>query len=246
MSYKAWQNLKTVLGGMYACAVRKHYITTDLMKSVEIKVRYRQVCKKDASTEVYTDSEFRTQRRYLYYRFWEKRDPVFAAILFQSCTGLRIGELAALRWSDIHGTKLHVHSEEVYERQHGDLKRMYHIVPHTKTYADREIYLSKEARAVLGYLDDSTEFVFSRPSTGRVTSRQITYQLEHYAEKYGFTVKRSHKLRKTFATRLAAQKVELETIRNILGHQDLKTTLSYIFESKDDRSESLIDLATAS
>ncbi len=88
----------------------------------------------------------------LYYRFWEKRDPVFAAILFQSCTGLRIGELAALRWSDIRGNKLHVHSEEVYERQHGDLKRMYHIVPHTKTYADREIYLSKEARAVLGYL----------------------------------------------------------------------------------------------
>ena len=71
------------------------------MKDVEIKVRYRQVCKKDASTEVYSDSEFRTQRRYLYYRFWEKRDPVFAAILFQSCTGLRIGELAALRWSDI-------------------------------------------------------------------------------------------------------------------------------------------------
>ena len=246
LSYKAWQNLKTILGGMYAYAVRKHYITADLMKDVEIKVRYRQVCKKDASTEVYSDSEFRTQRRYLYYRFWAKRDPVFAAILFQSCTGLRIGELAALRWSDIRGNKLHVHSEEVYERQNGDLKRMYHIVPHTKTYADREIYLSKEARAVLGYLDDSTEFVFSRPSTGRVTSRQITYQLEHYAEKYGFTVKRSHKLRKTFATRLAAQKVELETIRKILGHQDLKTTLGYIFESKDDRSESLIDLATAS
>lgn len=229
LSYKAWQNLKTILGGMYAYAVRKHYITADLMKDVEIKVRYRQVCKKDASTEVYSDSEFRTQRRYLYYRFWAKRDPVFAAILFQSCTGLRIGELAALRWSDIRGNKLHVHSEEVYERQHGDLKRMYHIVPHTKTYADREIYLSKEARAVLGYLDDSTEFVFSRPSTGRVTSRQITYQLEHYAEKYGFTVKRSHKLRKTFATRLAAQKVELETIRKILGHQDLKTITRLYF-----------------
>lgn len=69
LSYKAWQNLKTILGGMYAYAVRKHYITADLMKDVEIKVRYRQVCKKDASTEVYSDSEFRTQRRYLYYRF---------------------------------------------------------------------------------------------------------------------------------------------------------------------------------
>ena len=246
LSYKAWQNLKTVLGGMYTYAVRKHYITTDLMKDVKIKVRYRQVCKKDASTEIYTDSEFRTQRRYLYYRFWEKRDPVFAAILFQSCTGLRVGELAALRWSDIRGKRIHVHSEEVYDRHIGETKRMYHIVPHTKTYTDREFYLSKEARAVLGYLDHSTEFVFSRPLTGRVTSRQITYQLEHYAVKYGLTVKRSHKLRKTFATRLAAQGVELETIRKILGHQDLKTTLGYIFESKDDRSESLIDLATAS
>ena len=27
LSYKAWQNLKTILGGMYAYAVRKHYIT---------------------------------------------------------------------------------------------------------------------------------------------------------------------------------------------------------------------------
>mgnify|MGYP005894237763 CR=1 FL=1 len=78
------------------------------------------------------------------------------------------------------------------------------------------------------------------------TKRVVCKACFPLAEKYGFTVKRSHKLRKTFATRLAAQKVELETIRKILGHQDLKTTLGYIFESKDDRSESLIDLATAS
>lgn len=234
MSYKTWQNLKTVLGGMYSYAKKKRYITADLMKDVSITVRFRQVTKKDSRTEVYSDPEYEAQKAYMYAKLSETADPVFAAVIFQDFTGLRIGELVALRWSDISETSVHVHSEEVYDRRTG--KRTYHIEDHTKTYSSRYVALPPQAVDLLSGLDHSTEWVFSRKATGRVTSRQVTYQLERYAELNGLTVKRSHKTRKTYASRLFSHGVEPETVRKQLGHADLRTTFSYVFETKEDRS----------
>lgn len=241
MSYKTWQNFKGVLGGMFEYACKKHYTATNYMTEVKIKVKFRQVTKKESATEVYNTDEYKDQKRYMYGKFWETHDPVFAQILFQDFTGLRIGELTALRWSDLTEKGLHVTCEEVYDRFGGCDKRRYRVVHHTKTYTDRYVTLPDQATDLLKHLDSSTEFIFSRKETGRITSRQVTYQLEKYAKVEDLQVKRSHKTRKTYASNLAAGGIQLDKIRTQLGHASLRTTLSYIYDTSVDDSAAAIN-----
>lgn len=241
MTYKTWQNLKSILNGMFEYACKKHFTASNYMSEVKIKVKFRQVTKKEPATEVYNMTEYKDQKRYMYNMFWETRDPVFAQILFQDFSGLRIGELTALRWSDLTEKGLHVTCEEVYDRFGGCDKRRYRVVPHTKTYTDRYVTLPEQATDLLKHLDHSTEFIFSRETTGRITSRQVTYQLEKYAEVKDLQVKRSHKTRKTYASNLAAGGIQLDKIRTQLGHASLKTTLGYIYDTSTDDSATAIN-----
>ena len=55
------------------------------------------------------------------------------------------------------------------------------------------------------------------------------YILEKYAERQGKTPKRTHKIRKTYASLLNVTGVPLDVIREQLGHNDLQTTMNYIY-----------------
>ena len=58
--------------------------------------------------------------------------------------------------------------------------------------------------------------------------------LEKYAERQGVRTKSTHKMRKTYASLLSANGVPLDAIREQLGHSDLQTTLSYIYNPLTD------------
>ena len=63
----------------------------------------------------------------------------------------------------------------------------------------------------------------------RLTSRQINYVLEKFAERTGVKTKSSHKLRKTYASMCNAKGVPNDFIREQLGHSSLSTTYGYIY-----------------
>ena len=63
----------------------------------------------------------------------------------------------------------------------------------------------------------------------RITARQVAYVLEKYAERQGVSTKSTHKMRKTYASNLATSGVPLDSIRELLGHNNLNTTLGYIY-----------------
>jgi len=63
----------------------------------------------------------------------------------------------------------------------------------------------------------------------RITSRQVVYVLEKYAERQGVIMKSTHKMRKTYASNLNANGVPLDCIREMVGHSNLSTTLEYIY-----------------
>lgn len=50
----------------------------------------------------------------------------------------------------------------------------------------------------------------------RITSRQIAYVLEKFAERQGVRTKSTHKMRKTYASNLNANGVPLDRIREML------------------------------
>ncbi len=62
-----------------------------------------------------------------------------------------------------------------------------------------------------------------------MTSRQVNYVLEKYAQRRGVQTKSSHKMRKTYASMCNANGVPVDFIREQLGHASLATTYGYIY-----------------
>jgi len=225
LARKEWTNVKTILKGMFEYAVRKKYLEDNPLDRVNILVKYRQVVRKTGKTETYNTEELEQLNNYLDGMYAETNDVSFLAVKLNFLLGLRVGELVALRWDNIVDEKhLHIICEEIRNQD----TNQYEIADHTKTHKDRFVIIVQKAMDILNKIEHQGEFIFMRDGK-RLTSRQIAYVLEKYAERNGLSTKSTHKMRKTYASRLNAQGVPLDCIREQLGHSDLKTTLGYLY-----------------
>ena len=225
LARKEWGNVKTILNGMFGYAVRKKYLHENILDYVVIHVKFRQVVKKTGKTETYNTDELKELNQYLDRKYTETEDSAFLAVRLNFMMGLRVSELVALRWEDYSDLNhLHIVREEVRNQD----TNTYEIVEHTKTNRDRFVVLVPKAVALLQKLDRTDGYIFTRDGE-RLTSRQIAYVLEKYAQTKGISTKSTHKMRKTFASNLNAAGVPLDCIRELLGHSNLSTTLGYIY-----------------
>lgn len=224
LTRKAWVNAKTILNGMFDYAKRKKYIIDNPLSDMRITVRYKQTVKKAGNTQTYNTEELEALNKYLDMKYEETNDSVYIAVRLNFFLGLRIGELAALKPEDIIGNKIHVVREEVRDQETNQT----YVVEHTKTNRDRFVALVPQAKQLLQKLDANGVYLFERDGE-RLRARQIEYVLEKYAQRQGIEPKRSHKIRKTYASRLNAFGVPIDAIREQLGHSELSTTLSYIY-----------------
>lgn len=93
---------------------------------------------------------------------------------------------------------------------------------------NRYVILVPKAIAILEKIPKQGSCIFMRNGE-RITSRQIAYVLEKFAERQGVRTKSTHKMRKTYASNLNANGVPLDCIREMLGHSSLSTTLGYVY-----------------
>ncbi len=225
LSRKEWCNIKTILNGMFTYSIRKRYLIDNPMDKVEIYVKYRQIVKKTGRTETYNTEELKELNQYLDKMYTETEDVAFLAVKINFLLGLRVGELAALKWEDCKDlSHLHIVREEVRNQE----TNQYEVVEHTKTNRDRFVILIPKAVSILEEIPKQGKYIFMRDGE-RITSRQIAYVLEKFAERQGVRTKSTHKMRKTYASNLNANGVPLDCIREMLGHSNLSTTLEYIY-----------------
>lgn len=188
-------------------------------------VKFKQVVRKTGKTETYNSDELKDLNQYLDCMYTETEDTAFLAVKLNFLLGLRVGELVALKWDDyININHLHIVREEVRNQ----VTNRYEVVEHTKTNRDRFVVLVPKAINILQKIGQTGDYIFMRDGE-RLTSRQIAYVLEKYAERQGLSTKSTHKMRKTFASNLNASGVPLDCIRELLGHSNLNTTLGYIY-----------------
>lgn len=221
---KEWTNIKTILNGMFEFAVRKKYLTDNPMDKIQIMVKFKQVVKKTGKTETFNSDELKKLNEYLDCMYTESGDGTFLAVKLNFLLGLRVGELVALKWDDYCDNHLHIVREEIRNQMTNQVS----VVEHTKTNRDRFVVLVPKAIEILNKITHNGDYIFMRDGK-RITSRQISYVLEKYAERQGIATKSTHKMRKTFASNLNAKGVPLDCIRELLGHSTLNTTLGYIY-----------------
>jgi integrase len=147
--------------------------------------------------------------------------------LMAAMTGLRQGELLALRWLDLDDRARKVRVRQAFVR--GEFK-----APKSRR-GTRGVPMAEELGEALDQLreaalfTDDDDLVFANPTSGKPLDRSTVYKrFKKACRRAGVRVVRFHDLRHTFGTRIAASgEVSLRTLQEWMGHRDAKTTLIY-------------------
>ena len=166
-------------------------------------------------------------------------EPCRTLVLIATLTGLRIGELLALRWKhiDLKYGVIHVRAT-VYEGQFG--------APKTKS-SRRDVPMSQPVReAFMAQRNDAeTEaerLVFASRNGTPINAKNLLRRgLQPACRKLDLPVIGWHSFRHTHATLLGEVGESLRTAQAILGHSDLKTTLNVYTHAIPESQKRAID-----
>lgn len=177
------------------------------------------------------------------------------SFLIMLYTGLREGEVCALRPADVHLDSLDgkysyidVHATIVPNIDPETGKRLsgYIYQGSTKTSKDRRAYFGEAAKALFVERLKScpVDCYLSSQSTAPVNlvylGRAFKSVLKHADIHNGCTL---HDLRHTCATRLIRQGTDVKSVSLQLGHSNIQTTLNiYVHPSEDDRAKAMCSL----
>ncbi|MGM0340203.1 tyrosine-type recombinase/integrase [Enterococcus sp. AZ007] len=150
-------------------------------------------------------------------------------------TGLRIGEIAALRWTDIDFERNLIHVSHTYQRvaSMDGLRKTQLVYDTVKTEASTRLvpFGTIMKRKLLRLKRHSmSQYVFStqdRPMEPRL----LTYYFHQLREKAGVQDIHFHQLRHTFATRCLEAQGDILSVSAILGHTSTQLTLDTYADS---------------
>ncbi|HET8861837.1 MAG TPA: tyrosine-type recombinase/integrase [Solirubrobacterales bacterium] len=158
-------------------------------------------------------------------REWKRINEQDAALFtIAACTGLRLGELVALRWRDVdlRGGVLTI-SRAISAGKETS----------TKSRRSRTVPLAEQAIAAFKCLlerdsfKDRDDFVFCGPAGGRLDGSAVRARFIRAQKKAQLRVRRFHDLRHTFGT-LAIRRFDLVSVKEMMGHAQLATTERYL------------------
>jgi integrase len=146
--------------------------------------------------------------------------------LTAAMTGLRQGELFALRWRDVDWSAGRLRVRRNYVRgEYGTpkSKRGSRSVP----LADR-VAGELERHFQRSHFQHDDDLVFPHPHTGKPLDRsKVLKRFKQALSRARVREVRFHDLRHTFGTRMAAAGVPMRTLQEWMGHRDSKTTEIY-------------------
>ncbi len=136
-------------------------------------------------------------------------------IMMLYSSGLRVSELANLKWDDIE------FNEKIAWVRHG------------KGRKDRMIVLSEHLLKDLSKAEKVSKYVFPGRN-GPITTRNIQKIISSTAKNAGLNKKVTpHTLRHSFATHLLENGTDIRMIQELLGHSNLQTTQIYTHISSE-------------
>jgi integrase len=164
-------------------------------------------------------------------------------VLAAAMTGMRLGELRALRWADLDMAAMKVRVRYSYVRgQMGTPKsrRSVRAIPLASRLVTE---LDAHHRATVWNQDH--DLVLAHPHTGRPLDRvRLLTHFKAALERANVRPVRIHDLRHTFATTIAASgQVSMRTLQEWLGHLDARTTQIYADYMPGAREQELLDAA---
>lgn len=233
LTVKAYSNLRTLIIGIFKYAKRKKLTNISIstfFKDLDLSRKaFARNCKSKES-QVFSEDEIPILLE------WLRENPSienYGIILcFQS--GIRVGELAGLKFSDINGKVLHVQRQEIKYKDPETKKCTHEIVDYTKTDAgDRHIILTDSALETIRSIRKLNLFgeYMMQKGERRFWTNTFNDRLYKACDKCGLPRRSMHKIRKTYGTTLIDAKVDDSLIMQQMGHSDIATTRKYYYYS---------------
>lgn len=237
LTAKAFSNLKSITKGFLLRAKRQGLVSfsvNEVLSELDLTDKEFYRPKKDEKDDVFTEKEFVVFVKYLL----AHQDIHNLGILMMLATGIRVGELVALKFSDFEeNTVFRVRRTETRYAD-GNGKNHVEVKEYTKTPAgNRRVVMCDNFGWILNAireLNPDGEYLFmyrgKRLSTNAIRKRQ--YRVCVWA---GLPKKKSpHKCRKTFATILLDNGLDRNMIIMQMGQTDIATTENFYHRDRKD------------
>ena len=157
-------------------------------------------------------------------------------------TGLRIGEICALKWSDINVADGKITVQRTIERIYmveGEKKHTQLVINTPKTVNScREIPISKELLAMVKPMKKVVNADFYVLTNEDKPTEPRTYRnyYNRLMEKLDIPKLKYHGLRHSFATRCIEAGCDYKTVSVLLGHSNISTTLNlYVHPNMEEK-----------
>lgn len=236
LSNKAYGGLRLLIIGIFKYAKKKKLTEisiTQFMGDLDLpKKCFSKKAIKDEES-VFTDSEVEKISAYIK----ENVSLINYGILLAFQTGVRVGELCTLKYSDIKGNKLCIRRTEVRYRGK-DGKYVFEVRESPKTEAgNRDIILNSDAQRTLKAirkLNPFGEYMFMSDGK-RIKEKAFSVKIVKICRYVGIKERSMHKARKTYATKLINGGVDESLVVKQMGHTSIDCTKNhYYFNNKSD------------
>ncbi len=241
MTKKQYYNMSMIIRQCLDYAVENRYIEVNEFADVCINTKlFRRTKKKSGETQVYNQRETEELIQDMIRRFKNNMSSTAPlTVMFAFETGVRIGELCALKFSDIEGNYIHIQRQEVREFEKVDDYTMkfkcFKVVEYTKSDDGyRDVYLTETARKIIEVAKIANQksgqknpdnFIFCKDGKN-VNHYSIQAMIKRGCESIDMQIKTSHKIRKTYISTLIDSGLNIDEIRRTVGHSDERTTYS--------------------
>lgn len=195
-------NVRRILSSFFSWLEEENHILKNpirRIKKIKVGVTVKEIIS-DEKIEVIRDS------------CQNSRDLAIVDMLYS--TGIRVGELVKLDKTDIN-----FHERECIVYGKGDKERRVYFDAKTKLHLKK--YLSER--------NDSSKALFvtlNKPHK-RLQISGVEIRIRELGKKLGYENIHPHKFRRTMATRAIDKGMPIEQVQQLLGHQQIDTTMKY-------------------
>lgn len=156
-----------------------------------------------------------------------------ALLLIGMYSGMRVGEIASLRYCDVIDAEGMVVNEIRLKAEN------------TKTKEARTVFVSEKLQKELAQYvkvykpaNTDTKLFYSQKGDsykngGGFSANTLTQFFHYLYKRAGIIGASSHSSRRTFATEISSKGVSIRVLQKLLGHKNLQTTAIYIDASDD-------------
>lgn len=189
-------------------------------------------------------------------RVWSNKKRVYGnnakMVIFLLHTGLRFGELTALKWKNVNleeKDKYAVENNPIVKNRDEDAVTSYKIdqTSQKRKSSERHIPLSNKAMEILEYFErhyphtgDDYVFVSDRgtPANRRNVARCLVGMLK--SANCEVQDASSHDLRHSFGSELIKNGIDIKIVSELMGHKDVQTTYNiYIHILKEQKVDAV-------